>query len=243
MCTGAEIPLIAAAVGASGVGSYMQQKENNDNVNRQYNARNAVALQGVQQQDADAAKSNAVLQKTIGQFQAPQQAQDLGSLITARTNTINGNTDTPSAFVDPTANANAPKVVQSELAKKMADAAAFTQQQGGALAKIGATGDQSIGNALNLNTSGNQIGMLSNFAKGDYGVNQAQQRSAYENARKSPNPVWGILQQAGNAAGMYAAGGGTIGDIINPGTGAGLTQADTSFLNAAQHSAGVPTIY
>lgn len=208
-------PVTAAiALGASGLGNYMQQKENNDNVNRQYNARNAVAQQGVAQQDADAAKSGAILHNTINQFSTPAQAQDLGSLVTARQNTINNNVTTPSALVDPTTNAGEPQVVKSDLADKMAKASAYSTQQGNALGVIGGTGDQTLQNNINLNTSGQKIGQESNFAKGDYGVNQAQQKSAFENARKAPNPLWGMLSQAGNLAGMYAAGGGDIGSLI-----------------------------
>lgn len=233
-------PITAAiALGATGLGNYMQQKENNDNTNRQYNALNAVAQQGVAQQDADAAKSGAVLNNTINGFQAPQQGADLGSLVTARQNTINGNTGVPSSLVDPTSNANAPQVVKSDLANKMAGATAYGAQQGNALGAISGNTDQMMTNQINLNTSGQKIGQLSDFAKGDYRANQAQQNSAFANARKAANPLWGMLAQAGNAAGMYAAGGGSIGDLISPANVAG--QADASFLASAQRSAGLPT--
>lgn len=219
------IPQMLASMALSGVGNYITQSQNNRNTQRQYNAKNEVMMRGVQQQDANAARAKNVLDLTTGKFDAKNQAADLGAMIADRTKAINDNVGTPSSFVDPTSNANAPKVVQSELAKKMADAAAYSTQQGGALGKIGALNDQHLENALKINDSGNQIGTIGNFARGDYGVNQAQQNSAFHNARKAPGMFGEILSTVGNLGSMDAAGGGkglqTIGDWITGGPGMG----------------------
>lgn len=229
--------IMLAGMAASGAGAYMTQKNNNDNVNRERTAINNVAQQGVAQQDADAAKSGAVLNNTINGFQAPQQGTDLGSLITARQTTIGSNTGTPSSIIDPTANANAPKVVQSDLANKMASATAFGNQQGDALGRIAGNTDQMMGNQINLNASGQKIGQLTNFAQGDYRANKALQQSASSNARRPPSVAATALSQAGNAASIYGAGAGGVGDLIAPSTTSAA--ADQNFLNSAYKSAGI----
>lgn len=219
MCDPVTASLIVAAAGAtaSAGGNYMQAKANNSSLKNQYAARNAVMLQGQQQQEANAAQGQQDLNKTVSGFSAPQQAADLGNIITNRTNTIAGNM-TPS-----TGDSNistAPKVVQDDLASKMAKAAAFGTQQAGALAKVGATGDQMLNNSLNLNSGQQVLNTLTDFSKNQARVNQAQQEAAYNNARKPPSTLGQGLSTAGNLAmnygvGSAAAGGSTLlGDSI-----------------------------
>lgn len=208
MCTGLEIAAATAALGASAGGNYMQQQENNANTQREYNARNDAMAAGVKVQDANAAKSTNVLNSTVSKFQQPQQQQDLGSLITKRTNAINANDVTPAAINPNGAVSTAPNVVNSDLANRMAGATAYANQQGSALGSIGGVGDQLLGNSLALNDSGNQIGQISNFAKGDAGVNQAQINAAGHNARKASSGIGQLLSTVGNVGSMYVAGGG-----------------------------------
>lgn len=207
--------IAAAGVAASMAGNYMQSKQNNSSMKAQYAAKNAAMLQGVAQQDKNAAIGQTDLSKTVQGFQAPQQQQDLGDILTNRTNTIAGNM-TPSTGGENIQ--GAPKIVQDDLASKMAKAAAFGTQQAGALAKVGATGDQMVNNNLNLNNGQQTLSTLDDFAKNQARVNQAQQEAAYNNARKPPSTSGQALSTVGNLAAMYgmagAPGAGGIGDAI-----------------------------
>jgi hypothetical protein len=229
---------LAAAAAVSAVANYAQQSENNKNVQRQYNARNAARAQGAAVQDANAAKGQDLLKAATDKFQPAQTSAGLDAAITNRTNAINNNVTTPASINDPTSNANAPQVVQEDLASKMAAATAFGHQQAGALGRIGGTSDAMGNNGLALNDSAQRLGSLSNFAHGDAGVNRAQVEAAGNNARKAANPLWSIIGSLANAAGTaYTAGSGSgtgmaAGKAIGGQTGESLA---TSSLPAGQY--------
>ncbi len=162
---------------------------------------------------------------TLNKFQAPQQQQDLGGLVTERTNKIADNVAT-TPMAAPDANINsAPTVVQSDLANKMAKVAGYGAQQGGALAKTGATGDQFLNNELTLNDSGLNLGTISNFAQGQLGVNKLKQTVGANNARKAPSAFGNALSTAGTALSLASMGAGAGTGFANlftgPSTGMG----------------------
>jgi hypothetical protein len=209
------MPWALAAAAASAIASYETQSENNANTQRQYNAKNAVQAQGQVQQNANTAQGQSILGNTIAKFQPGQVGADTNTAIANRTNALTANLTTPASINDPTSNANAPQVVQDDLANKMAGAAAFGAQQADALGRIGGNTDAAVGQAINLNSSGQQLGQLSNFAHGDAGVNQAQAEAAYNNARKPANPLWGLVGTAASALAMHGAANGAMGNELN----------------------------
>ena len=230
MCAG---PEVALALGATGLGNYMQAKENNASINAQYNARNAVQQQGYDQQKKNAAQAQDVLQPAIAGFQNPNQQADLGALITNRAAAINGNTTIPQTGNDIVS--TQPKIVQDTLADKIGKAVAYNKQQGDALAALGSTGDQWLNNGIKLQDSGAKINTIDNFARAQQGVNNAQAESAYNNARKAANPLWGILSDIGTVAGADAfAGGGIANGATN-----GFASAEGA-VNGAQAATGAP---
>ena len=228
--------IAAASAAASMAGNYIQAKNNNASQTAQYNARNAVQQQGYDQQKQNAADAQGVLQPAIAGFSAPNQQADLGNLITSRANTINANSATPSTGNLPGAVSTAPKVVQDSLANRIGQAVAFNNQQGDALAKVGATGDQAINNNINLGNTGLKINTIDNNARAQVGVNEAEANAAYNNARKSPSSLGSLLSTAGTAGGIASLGmgaGADIGKLITNGfTGAqpGLSDVVTNGL-------------
>lgn len=197
MCVGPELALaLTAAAGASAGGNYLQTEQNNASLKAQQNAKNEAAAEGVAQQQENQKQATGVLNNTIQQFSAPQQASDLGSLITNRTNAINSNT-TPG----PAAASNiksAPQVIQSDLASKLAGVTAYGAQQAGALGAMGATNDQAVNNNITLDNSGMQLGTISNTAAHQLAVNKVAQNAAYNNARKAPSTLGSILSTIGS---------------------------------------------
>lgn len=218
MCDPITIAAIAATVG----GNYMQTKANNSSVKNQYAARHNVMMQGLEQQQQHQDEANSVLQPTVAGFTPEQQGTDLGAIVTKRSDAINANS-TPSPV-----NSNfatAPKVIQSDLADRMGKAAGFSKQQGDALGRVGATNDQALNNALNVNNAGLKIGTISDFSRADKGVNAAQQNEAFNNARKSPSGVGSALSDIGTLLGLYSFAGGSAEGLadkagIGPGAGA-----------------------
>lgn len=215
-------PAALAALGgtaASGVGNYMTQQENNQNANRVYNAQKDAAAQGAAQQAANAAKGAGIVNSAVSQFTPSAQAADLGNIIADRSKVINDNTAQPPSLV--TAASTAPGAVQNDFANRLASTAAYNSSQGDALAKMGATDTQGINNALALNTAGNQIGTLNNFAQGDQRVTGINIKAAGNNARKAANPFWQDLATAGNVASMAGAASGGLGSLTGAANTAG----------------------
>lgn len=228
MCVGPELALAltAASTAASVAGNYMQTKANNASTQAQVNAKNAALQEGLTQQKQNQDQATGVLNNTLQKFSAPNQQQDLGSLVTNRTNTIAGNM-TPAAAPD-TNLKEAPQVVQSDLANRMAKVAGYGAQQANALAKVGATGDQFNNNALTLGDSGLKLGTISNFAQGQLGVNKLKQSVDANNARKSPNGLGDILSKIGTAgtiAGLGAGAGTGLSNLFAAGPSTGLGDA------------------
>lgn len=219
MCVGPELALALAAAGTAAQvgGNYMQTQQNNASNQAMTNAKNAALQEGLAQQKQNQAQASDVLNQTLNKFQAPQQQQDLGALVTDRTNKIADNVAT-TPMAAPDANIkSAPTVVQSDLASKMGKVAGYGAQQGGALAKTGATGDQFLNNGLKLNDSGLNLNTISNFAQGQLGVNKLKQTVDASNARKSPSGFGNALSTIGGGlslAGMGAGAGAGLGDLI-----------------------------
>jgi len=224
MCVGPELALVLAAAGATAGGNYLQTKNNNASNKAQANARNVAAQEGVVQQQKNQTQATDVLNTTLNKFSQTNQQQGLGDVIAQRTNAIQNNT-TPAAAPD-TNIKSAPTVVQSDLARKMGEVAGYSASQAGALAKMGATGDQFGNNSLALNDSGLKLGTISNFAQGQLGVNRLKQRVDFENARKAPSALGNLLSTAGPllmaAAGPAGAssGAGAGGTSVTTGAGA-----------------------
>lgn len=243
-------PELMLAAAATTVGNYMQTQSNNESLDAQYKARDAALEQGIQAQDQIQAKNQNILNNTTQQFTPGAQNQSVGGLITARQNVISNNTNntTPSAFIDPTKNANAPQVVQDSLAQKMGNATTFANQQGNALGTLGGLSDQNVANNLALNTSGNAIGMNNTIAKGQAVASQAEENAAYNNARKAPSTLGQGLSTVGTLLGLDGAAGATninglLGGtskipVVNAATG--LDPAETNFLGKAQQGAPLP---
>ena len=214
--------ITAAAAAASMAGNYIQTQNNNASMQAQTNAKNAALQEGLVQQHQNQAQATDVLNNTLSKFTQPSQQQGLGDVIAQRTNAIQGNM-TPAAAPDTNIKA-APQVVQSDLAKKMSDAAAYGKQQAGALGAMGATNDQFLNNNLNMNDSGLKLNTISNFAQGDLGVNKLKQQVDANNARKSPSSFGNILSSLGTAGSIYGMGAG-LSNLMAPGPTTGLGDA------------------
>lgn len=232
MCDPITIAAIASAAATAG-GNYIQQKSNNDSLQSQYNARNAEAEAGVQQQQSNIASGQSQLDSAIQKLSGPSQQASTQALANSRTGTINANTTPATGTTDPATNiADAPQVVQSDLAAKMGKAATFANQQGTALGNLGATGDQFAQNSTMLANDTQNLADLANKANSEKNVNLIQQQSAYNNARKAPNIFGQLLSTAGTIGGLASSGGfaniangvgsaakslaGGIGDYFNP---------------------------
>ena len=180
-------PVSMAAMAAIAGGNYLQTQNNNASIKSQQNAKNAVIQEGLQQQARTQEQAGAAFNKSLDEFQPQKQEEDLGALVGKRETALNESL-TPATGIDPTSNVStAPKVVQDTLAKRLADATAFGTQQGSARARIGGRNDATLNDSLKMGDAGLDIGLLSDFAKGDARINMYKQAEAWNNARKAPS--------------------------------------------------------
>lgn len=207
MCDPVTGAMIASAALSAG-GNAIQSSNNNASAKAQMNAKNAARNAGIIQQQGNQAEATGALNQTVNKFSQPNQQADLGSMITNRTNALASNVASTPATGLSSQVGTAPKVVQDSLGKALGDAAAYSAQQGGAQARIGATGDQFLNNGLNLNDSQLKLGTISNFAGAQQKVNEQQQQQAWNNARKGPSTLGSALSDVGTVLGLASAGGG-----------------------------------
>lgn len=206
MCFG---PEMLASLALSGVGNAIQTSQNNASARAQQNARNAAVAQGIQEQAVNQQKSGAEFDKALNHFTPENQQHDLGALVTSRTNALSlPANQIPATGNTTTASESTPNVVQSDLAKRLADATAFGVQQAGALGKIGAYGDQAVGNDISTLDSSRKVASISDFAARQAQINRLKQQVDASNAARPASGIGSILGLVGSAGVNDAAGGG-----------------------------------
>ena len=118
--------------------------------------------------------------------------------------------ETPSPAEDVALSGSAPKVVQSELAKRMGEALDKSKDQAKKLGKLGGYGDSWLEQGFNDVNAGRNIAQDANFASGNMAIMPYQQDIAEMRASKPISPIGGLLQGFGSMMGSYAGGGGSV---------------------------------
>lgn len=207
MCTGLEIAALVAATGAQAGGKMMNDREASRNAQAKINARNSAQQQEVARQKILQDSNDVALQQSLKGFNKDTVAQNFGDLVTARENAYADNA--PAAQDFGAISADAPKVVQEDKAKRMADQLGKSKAEAKALAKIGGTTDLFQNNGLAINNAANDIGATNSLARGSLGVSGIEQTSAANNAGNKHSP-WGDILQAAGAIGSAAVSGGAL---------------------------------
>lgn len=225
--------LLAAA--ATTAGNYIQTQNNNASTKAQWDARNNALAQGAATEQGLQTQANNAFSSTLNNVAPAAQQQSLGDIIASRSAAINGNVTPATGTTNPSTNVStAPKVVQDDIASKMAAASGYGTQQGNALAALGSTGDQFLQNNLNLQAGTQNVGQIASTAQGQAGVTKALAESAYNNARKSPSILGKGLSDVGTLLGLDSFTGGNAANFITGGNGAGA--ATNAVVNAANAS-------
>ena len=240
MCLGPEAALALALAGAGqGVNAF----EANRSAKAQSQAQEGALLQELDRQDDFQRDSGTAFQDAIQSFSKNNQDQNVGDLLLKNTEALQRNQSAPADADFAAVTGNAPKVVKSSLAKSLSDAVGEGQANAGRLAKLRGVGDQIFGNNLRLNTTGNKIRTVGNFARNSANVNRAEQQEAFNNAKKGPSGIGDLLSLAGSGLSLGAAGGATFGDV---GSGANSLFGGTGFgtgFDLSQALRNTPSIF
>jgi hypothetical protein len=167
-------------------------------------------------------EAGAEFAKALAGFQGTRQADLQTGAVQQRSNQLQGALTTPTAAPSP----NAPRVVQTALARRIQEAIGEGRDHAKRTARLGAYGDRSLENSINLARSGSILGMLGNFSAGSSGVlpwelqaalGEGQQWGTFGDILGAIAPVAGAAGGAAAAGSGGAAAGGTPATIRGPG--------------------------
>lgn len=215
MCTGIELIGLAASA-ASGIGSMIQQKEEQANARRMAKARNDELKRTLGKNDAlaqDSREQFNLRQQELQKAQLEEQNKD-----TRREDELVEATETPAVTAEggdvaAPISGSAPTVVKSELAKRMQGALDQSKSQAQKLGKLGGYGDTWLDQGFADMETGRNLGVNSNFAAGNSALLPYAQDFAEQRAYKPISPIGGLLQGFGSMASSWAgsrAGGGAV---------------------------------
>lgn len=184
-------PTLAVAVGAQLLGTKMQndsfknaQRARNTAIDSNVNRRNELQTQGVNQ-----------VKESADVFNQNNMATNEEKLAQLLTNTVN----IPNYSMPNTG--SAPRIVADTINQELAKAAAFTQQQGKAKAKLANLGDY-LSTKVNpqFNKSASNIGILGNKMQGEADLLNLALQDA---EAKAYNPTAQLLKRGGEVATGY----------------------------------------
>ena len=190
-------PMMLAAMALQAGSSYANKRA--DKAVRQ--KQDAVSQAERERQAKYQKQAQATLDKTMATFNRPSQDQALATTAVQHEAAINDTQAQPGDYT-PVSN-DAPPVVRSEIAKRMADAVRQGRGEVMARAKLGAYGGMQHKNAIDLNRSGQDIGQVADFSRGSAGIVPLEMSAAYGAGRK-----WGqisdLFRMGGYGLGMYS---------------------------------------
>lgn len=212
MCFG---PELLAGLVLSGAGTLYNNRQQQKNANRMQAARDNAFNLEMQRQDEYQGETADIFDKAAKRYEGANQAQQENQAVANRERNVGDLIkDENDRYALPTSG-SAPKVVRSEGARRMADAAAEAKGQAKRQAKLAGFGDVLFGNRLASAGTSNRLGTLSNFAGRSAQLMPYEQRSAANNARKAPGMFGDLLKLAGTGVSLYGMGGGSFGDLFS----------------------------
>ncbi len=217
----------AAAAGGSAINSY----ESNQNQKRMIDARNASTMAELERQRGMQAQANKVFDDSLNKFTPDQQAQALTDAQTTSTDALRGAAPTAES-VGSISSAAAPTVVKTAEDKKLADAFGRIDNRNSALGKLTGWDQRAFGNNLNLNQSGRDLNLISDFAKTSAAVNGIEQAAASKNAFRPNSGLGDLLSFGGQMIGYQGAKAGGVGNLFKS-----TPAATSSAFNPAQYGA------
>lgn len=200
-------PMTAAALAASAGGAVIAGNERADSLNAQVNARNAATQAELARSKVYGQESRGIFDKSVGNFTPEAQGaalstgqQDAGKAFSANLPTNVGHITT----------ANAPRVVGEAENTKVADTFTRLGSSAEKHGNLAGYDQQMFGNKVALADSGRHIDTIGDFAKTSAGVNQVEQRAAFNNATKPSSGIGELLQLGGQLGAYYGGRGGGL---------------------------------
>ncbi len=210
MCDPITLAVLAASTAASIGGGMISSSESAQNANRMAAARNRV-LEETRKRNLKHSDQNRIQFNDNLANTNDEDGEKLRKAQNDRTDVIQGNINPVAADVP--LDANAPKVVQSNLAKTLADTFATSKTNAMHLGALGGYGDRSRDLAIGDSGTQSAIGTNNNFVAGNMGIMPYLQDYAQIRANKPSSGLGDMLSALGKMGSMYA---GSMGGSASP---------------------------
>jgi hypothetical protein len=206
---------VGAGVAAAG-GAVANRYEETNRLNKATRAANEKAAQEVGRQRQASAEAYGNLGDTLGTIANPTDRMD--QLAQQREKQLG---DIVSQVRGGEVRDGAPDIVQRGFDKERGDADSHVSQRNYHIARNGALGDLITQNTGSIAETGAKNSMIAEGARRSYGVNQIEQKSAFNTANRRPTITLGDILQIASVAmsmggtAMGAAGGAAAGGMAN----------------------------
>ncbi len=202
MCDPITLAVMAAATAASVTGAGIQSREAIDNARRIAKARNQRLEQTRAENKKFADDSRDIFNKRVADIDGDVNT-NLGVAQAERTAGIEGNIPGPETDVSPVGD-DAPQVVKSDFAKKIAEAFAKSTARAQALGKLSGYTGYFARQGDADEAAGRGVGVNANFAAGNMGILPHIQDMAEVQAYRPSSGLGEAMQAIGSALGGYA---------------------------------------
>jgi len=208
-------PLMLASLAASGLGTVITQRQEQQNRQRMIDARNAVLLQNQQRQRQFADQAGAEVAGATEQFEAANQEQQRADIKSDQTERFKGATrdDIDYHYGDRETPAN----LRNAVVQRSAEGKATSDRNAENLAGMNSFTQGLFNNGMGLHESGRNVASIADTAGGMERLVPIEMSAAANNAYEQPSGLGSLLQLAGGAGSMYAGGGGTFDDLFGGG--------------------------
>lgn len=198
-------PATAISLAVSAAGSYLETQEQNKNIARQQNAKNAAYAQNMQRQRQYADETTGEFKKSLENQGAEGLNQNIDDASAKRLQAFNDNRLSNADYS--VATNNAPKNVVLNQQKTLGEAENNANRDNTNLARLGGYGDGLFNSGLQRNEFARAFGNFSDQASRDARLLPLDMSAAANNAYKAPSLFPTLLKAGGAAGASYAAAG------------------------------------
>jgi len=198
-------PLLVMAGGAalSAATGYKKTRDDNKNMVRQQNAKNKAFADGMERQEGYANEAGQSFANEITNQGATNFQSQLNDNVSNRLTAFADNR--PAITTNDYQFASTPKNVVLAQNKAFADVDSKINRDNAAFANLASYDDALFNTGMKRNEYGRAFGNLSDKARRDSNLIGLDMNAASNNAFKPSNPIWSILNGAGNAMAMGGA--------------------------------------
>lgn len=205
-------PLMLLSLATSGLGTVLQKRQEQQNQQRQINARNAVLFNNQQDQRRFADQAQLELNKSINDFSGDAPAKAREAIKADQTEQFKAATDDDVDYHY--GDKDTPANLKNAVIRRSAETKATGDRDAENLASMNSFSQGLFDSGLNMHENARNLGMIADAAGGRERLVPIEAAAAVNNAYEPPNGLGTLLQLAGGAGSMYAGSGGSLDSLF-----------------------------